>query len=192
MVNCPVGWDDWIEECLREVRRWKIPPNWSDKDWTEEMKSIALMAGWMALASYNPRRKVPVGQFIKIQVKAALLQRYRDEWRFASRCRCCTSPQGEESDGADAVSLEEFADISAEEAFWWRVEVRDLLARLPPKEHYLLERLFIDGVTESEVAAELRVSQPTVSRWKREILKKLRSMLEEQSLCLARGNDEGL
>jgi len=58
------------------------------------------------------------------------------------------------------------------------LEVRDLLSRLSPKEHYLAERFFIDGATEKEVADELRVSQPTVSRWKQEVLQKLRQMLE--------------
>lgn len=180
-MNCPVGWEEWIEECLREVRRWRTPPNWTDADWWEEMKGTALLAGWAALCSYNPHCGIPIKQFIKTRVRAALLQRYREEWRFAGRC-CCypSSQQDEESGEVEAMPLEELAAISAEQAFWWKVEVRDLLARLPPKEHYLAERFFIDGATEREVADELRISQPTVSRWKQKVLQKLRQMLESE------------
>jgi RNA polymerase sigma factor (sigma-70 family) len=77
--------------------------------------------------------------------------------------------------------LEEIPGEIDNATFWWRVEVRDVLSRLPPTEHYLLERLFIDGATESEIADELNISQPTVSRWKQKVLQKLRQMLSEQA-----------
>lgn len=50
-----------------------------------------------------------------------------------------------------------------------------------PKDHYLLERLFIDCATEREIAEELGISQPTVSRWKWEVLQKLQQMLGDWS-----------
>ncbi len=167
----------WIEECLREVSRWKTPPNWSEKEWQEEMKGVALLAGYLAFCSYKSHQKVPTNLFVKGRIKAALLQRYREEWRFASRCCSCNRASGDDVGEMDEIAIEELAGISAEAVFWWRVEVRDLLARLGPKEHYLLERLFIDGLSEQEVADELGVSQATVNRWKRKAIEKLKSML---------------
>ncbi len=169
----------WIEECLREVSRWKTPPNWSEKEWQEEMKGVALLAGWTAFCSHRLRQKqkIPARLFVKGRIKAALLQRYREEWRFAARCQPCVQSSDNDVDETGETAVEEIADVSAEMVFWWRVEVRDFLSRLEPKEHYLLERLFIDGLTEQEVANELGISQATVSRWKQEVIEKLKSML---------------
>jgi RNA polymerase sigma factor (sigma-70 family) len=168
---------NWVEECLCEVSRWKTPPNWSEKDWRDEMRAVALLAGWAAICSHDPHRRIPVSQFVKGRIKAALLQRYREEWRFASRCCPCNQPSGEDVSEADEITVEEMADVSTEAMFWWRVEVRDLISRLEPKEHYLLERLFIDGLTEQEVANELGISQATVNRWKREVVEKLKRLV---------------
>jgi len=177
MVKHPVELMGWVEECLREVSRWKTPPNWSEKEWREEMKGVALLAGWVAFCSHKEHQKIPASQFVKCRIKAALLQRYREEWRFASRCCSCSHPSGEDVSETDEITVEEIADISAEAVFWWKVEVRDLLSRLEPKEHYLLERLFIDSLTEQEVANELSISQSTVNRWKREVIEKLKRLL---------------
>ncbi len=178
-MNCPVDWEVWLDECLRESNRWNKPPNWSEADWREEMKAVALFALWSAICSYDHNSQIAIDQFVKLRVKAALLQRYREEWRFALRFRCYpSSQQDEESGEAEMMPLDELPEISAEQVFWWKLEVRDLLSRLSPKEHYLAERFFIDGATEKEVADELQVSQPTVSRWKQEVLQKLRQMLE--------------
>lgn len=147
------------------------------------MKAVAMLALWSAICSYDSQSKVDINRFVKLRVKAALLQRYREEWRFAKRC-CQSQPSADESNGEEIASLpiEEIPEKIDEEVFWWRIEVRDILGRLPPKDHYLLERLFIDCATEREIAEELGISQPTVSRWKREVLQKLQQMLEGWSL----------
>ncbi|MCS7186884.1 MAG: sigma-70 family RNA polymerase sigma factor [Armatimonadota bacterium] len=178
-VNYPVGWEVWIDECLREASRWSKPPNWSEKDWREEMRAVAMLALWSAICSYDSRSQVDMNRFVKSRVKAALLQRYREEWRFAKRC-CLSQPSANElSDGeTPSLPIEEIPEKIDEEVLWWRMEVRNILGSLPPKDHYLLERLFIDGTTESDIAEELGISQPTVSRWKREIIQKLQQMLK--------------
>lgn len=180
-TNCPVGWERWVEECLREVSCWDVPPNWAKSDWLEEMKSVALFALWVAICSYDSNRQVPMDKFVKVKVKAALLQRYREEWRFAKRCCNIQLPSDTENSEEGSSSVEKIPDEIDETIFWWHIEVRDILSRLPPEEHYLLERLFIDGASEQQVAEELGISQPTVSRWKRKVLQKLRNMLSEQT-----------
>jgi len=145
------------------------------------MRGVGFLAGWVAMCTYDGQCKVPLEHFVKAKIKTALLQRYRSEWKFASRCCHCAQTESENDDEAIEMTVEEIADLSFEAKFWWRVEVRNLLARLEPKEHYLLERLFIDGVTEQEVAEELGISQPTVNRWKRKVLQKLRDMLSGQT-----------
>ncbi len=179
MVSCPNGWQNWIEGCLQEVRQWGTPPNWSEADWQEELNSVAMLATWVAVCTYNPQHHVNTEQFVKGRIKAALLQRYREEWRFAIRCCYSTSILNSADEEDKSLLFEEIPDSIDKTAFWWHIEVRDVLSRLPPEEHYLLERLFIDGATEGEIAEELNIRQPTVNRWRKEVLQKLRKMLLE-------------
>lgn len=143
------------------------------------MKAVAMFALWLAICSYDSRHQISLDCFVKSRVKAALLQRYREEWRFANRC--CQLPADETSDEESTLlAIEGIPESFDESVFWWRIEIRNILARLDPIDHYLLERLFIDGASESEIAKELGISQPTVNRWKKEVLKRLRHMLEEK------------
>ena len=49
-----------MEECLKVACRWKTPPNWAPQDWQEELRGVALLAGWEALQSYKPHYGVPL------------------------------------------------------------------------------------------------------------------------------------
>lgn len=53
------------------------------------------------------------------------------------------------------------------------------LAMLTPEEQVLIQALFFEEHTESELATELGVSQPAVYKRKMKILKKLKSFLEK-------------
>ena len=52
------------------------------------------------------------------------------------------------------------------------------LAMLPRAERQLVEAIYFDGKSETEYAAELKMSQPGVSRRRKKILSKLRKLLE--------------
>jgi RNA polymerase sigma factor (sigma-70 family) len=177
-----------VEECLKVACRWKTPTNWAPRDWQEELRGVALLAGWEALQSYKPHYGVPLKWFVKRRAMAALLQRYREEWRFACHCRnegqICEELGKVTRDGVDEEVLDGVAllvEMREFEKCWQSMEVRDLLSLLSPQERYLLEWLICDGATEREAAAELGLSQPTVSRWKRKVLQKLRDMLSGQT-----------
>lgn len=52
------------------------------------------------------------------------------------------------------------------------------LAILPRAERQLIEAIYFDGKSETEYAAELKISQPGVSRRRKKILSKIRKLLE--------------
>lgn len=52
------------------------------------------------------------------------------------------------------------------------------LAMLPRAERQLIDAIYFDGKSETEYAAELKMSQPGVSRRRKKILSKLRNLLE--------------
>lgn len=49
---------------------------------------------------------------------------------------------------------------------------------LPRAERQLIEAIYFDGKSETEYAAELKMSQPGISRRRKKILSKLRKLLE--------------
>lgn len=52
------------------------------------------------------------------------------------------------------------------------------LKNLPKEERFILDGLFFNDKTEADLAAELLVTQQTVSRRKKKILSKLKNMME--------------
>lgn len=71
---------------------------------------------------------------------------------------------------------------SVENTVLHKLEVDKLhtaLAMLTPEEQVLIQALFFEEHTESELAIELGVSQPAVYKRKMKILKKLKSFLEK-------------
>lgn len=52
------------------------------------------------------------------------------------------------------------------------------LKNLPKEERFIIDELFFNDKTEADLAAELLVTQQTVSRRKKKILSKLKNMME--------------
>lgn len=182
MVNCPKGWQGWVEACLQQTERWCCLPNWLPKDWGEELWAVACAAVWEALDFYDSSRNAPLEVFVKGRVQAAILQRYREEWRYATRCCPFPYPSSESDEPSETWEIYDLADFTDAERFWQKLEARDLLRRLPPAERYIIERCIMDRMSETEVATELGISQQTVSRWKQQALEKLRRLIRGEKV----------
>ncbi|MFZ5850233.1 MAG: SigB/SigF/SigG family RNA polymerase sigma factor [Actinomycetota bacterium] len=83
--------------------------------------------------------------------------------------------QGEDDSHAVADSLGEVDD--ALEGVEYREALRPLLARLPPREKRILMLRFFGGMTQSQIAAEIGISQMHVSRLLARTLTQLRAGL---------------
>ncbi|MBX6349912.1 MAG: sigma-70 family RNA polymerase sigma factor [Clostridia bacterium] len=90
------------------------------------------------------------------------------------------SGDGEE-DGRDRPPREP-ASPSFEEAWLARAEVRRALARLPERERRLLWLRYAAGLSQTEAAARLGVSQSQVSRLERRALRLARAALEGRAV----------
>ena len=44
---------------LRSTHTWRVPPNWSPRDWCEELKAEASAATWEAERDFDPARRPP-------------------------------------------------------------------------------------------------------------------------------------
>ena len=84
-------------------------------------------------------------------------------------------PASLEAPGAgDMPSLGERVPAGGGEVAWERLMLRDLLRRLPPRERKVIVLRYLYDRTQTEVAAEIGVSQVHVSRIERQALKRLR------------------
>jgi RNA polymerase sigma-B factor len=96
-------------------------------------------------------------------------------YRFTS----LDAPSGSDEEGSLATQLgeEDQALVDSEH----RVALSPLIARFPPRERTILHLRFFEGLTQSEIAARLGISQMHVSRLLARSLAQLRASAEDDS-----------
>jgi RNA polymerase sigma factor (sigma-70 family) len=147
---------------------WCVPPNWSSRDWHEEMKAEILAAAWEAERDFDPARNVPFQAFLDQRVLSRALKRYRREWSFARHCGLHLQHDHSDDAAADGLQSEEVTE-----------SLQSYLRGLPEVDRRLIEGLYWEDKTEIEVARTLSVSQQAISKRKRRILDKLRHRMSE-------------
>jgi hypothetical protein len=164
----PAEWNDTevLDSCLRRIRSWRVPPNWSAIDWFGEMRLQGAAAIWQARQDYDAARGVPLSAFERLRVLASARTRYRQEWRYALHCPSEDAEWAEEGRADEPVSSVDICN-----------PLPEALARIPETDRWLIEQLFWDGCSEAAVAQRLGISQPAVSKRKTAILKQLRRSL---------------
>src|SRR5436305_3384640 len=118
---------------LRPIETWRVPPNWSPRDWFEEMRAESIAAAWEAERDFDPTRGVPLPAFVHQRVLARVLALYRREWSYARRCG--PLPQGDDRDDAIADGL---SSLEASES------LRAYLPRLSDHQRRLIKSLYWD------------------------------------------------
>src|SRR5262249_19819853 len=72
-----------VQSGLKRIRTWRVPPNWSQADWLEELAAVGTAAAWEAVCEFDPKRGVPLAGFGYCRMISRCLARYRKEWRYA-------------------------------------------------------------------------------------------------------------
>jgi RNA polymerase sigma factor (sigma-70 family) len=172
--------DGWLQEklpdwprvwaaCVRRTHAWRVPPRWSTRDWWEEIDAESVASACHAMRIFDPERGPSMASFIYHHILASALARYRQEWNYALRYGI--SPSSEERlVGIDDVENRFVADQE-------EIRLKRLMTDLPETDRSLIESLFWDGRTETEVAGGLGISQQAVCKRKHKILNKLRNTL---------------
>jgi RNA polymerase sigma factor (sigma-70 family) len=131
------------------------------------MQAQGAAAACQALGDFDPRRGVPWGAFVRLRILASLRTRHRQEWSYARHCgKSVAIPDAD--DPADRPA----ARVPVQDS------LRPTLDGLEERDRRLLERLFWEGCTESDLAAELGIAQSTVNKRKRSILLGLRRTID--------------
>jgi RNA polymerase sigma factor (sigma-70 family) len=172
--------DGWLEErfpdwprvwaaCVRRTHAWRVPPRWSPRDWWEELDAESIASACHAMRIFDPERGPSLGSFLYHQIIAGALSRYRQEWNYAQRYGLSQSSEDHLA-GMDDVESRFVADQDEK-------RLKRLMTDLPESDRRLIESIFWDGRTETEVAGGLGISQQAVCKRKHKILRKLRSTL---------------
>ena len=153
--------------CLKRIFRWRVPPNWSISDWRNEIRAEAACAAWQAVCDYDPSLGVPFIAFARQRVLTSTLTRYRQEWAYAFRSAQEHDPASSNGKLLDSTTIEVF-DGWPERA----------LARLSKSDLWLVEQVFLRDRTEADIAAQIGITQPAISKRKRTIVMQLRRYID--------------
>lgn len=160
---------------FKRIWSWRVPPNWSNCDWFEELTAVGTAAAWEAVCEFDPEREVPLAVFTYCRMMARCLARYRKEWRYVLHVAA--------SDSREEATTSKHPDFIA--SFTEKVNgahpsndhLRGLVSALPAAQRRLIEQLFWEERTETEVASTLSINQSTINRRKQAILKGLRQQI---------------
>ena len=181
-ATCATAFLPVLMRCFQRVRTWPLPPNWSATDWFEEVKEVLIVTTVVAESDFDSTRGIPFCGILYNRAMARVLTRYRLEWnygtRFQSECAgrraCeeeapdpleCRSPHAGGTAGELPCAGEPDSPLE---------ELAEALASLSEPSRRLIELLFWDGRTESEVAKEFGISQPAICKRLRSVLGALR------------------
>jgi RNA polymerase sigma factor (sigma-70 family) len=165
-----------VQSALKRIRSWRVPPNWSRVDWFEELAAVGTAAAWQSVCEFDPDRGVPLAGFGYCRMMTRCLSRYRKEWRYA--LHLVASESGEkETTPFQHPRLTASSAARADGTYRSNDDLRGAVGALPAEQRRLIEQLFWEERTETEVADALGINQSTINRRKRTILKNLRMKL---------------
>jgi RNA polymerase sigma factor (sigma-70 family) len=174
---------DWPKvwcSCTSRTHRWRVPPRWALSEWWEEIDAESIAAACHAIRIFDPHRGPSLSTFVYHQMLASALSRYRQEWTYALRYGVASMEDpGGVADGEGRLSMQQEED-----------ELKRSLTSLPDADRHLIEHLFWEGRTETEIADGLGISQQAVSKRKRKILSTLRRSIKHPEESLNDRNDK--
>ena len=168
-----------VQSGFKRIRSWRVPPNWSRGDWFEELTAVGTAAAWQAVCEFDPERGVPLAGFGYCRMMTRCLARYRKEWRYV--LHVAVSDSREE---ATTFKHPDFTASSTEKvngAHPSNDHLRDVVSALPAEQRRLIEQLFWEERTETEVADAMGTNQSTINRRKQAILNGLRMKLRDRN-----------
>jgi RNA polymerase sigma factor (sigma-70 family) len=173
-----------MQSGFKRARSWRVPPNWSRGDWFEELLAVGTAAAWQAVCDFDPKRGVPLAGFGYCRIMTRCLSRYRKEWRYALHLVASDSCEKETT----SFTNPDLAASSAANGNGAHPSSDDLcgaVGALPAEQRRLIEQLFWQERTETEVAEAMGTNQSTINRRKRAILNDLRVKLRDRNEFLS-------
>jgi DNA-directed RNA polymerase specialized sigma subunit len=168
-----------LERCFSRICSWRTPPNWSNREWFEEIKAHAIAASCRAICEYDAARGVPLEAFVYQRVIARVLTRHRQEWNYALRFVSNNdSEKDEDIDSSSSRNRSDAVDLAQSEnqgAIY--DDLKNAIASLSESNRWLITQLFWNEQTEVDIAHALGIGRRAVNKRKHTILQWLREVL---------------
>jgi RNA polymerase sigma factor (sigma-70 family) len=169
-----------VQSGFRRIRSWRVPPNWSRGDWFEELAAVGTAAAWQAVCDFDPERGIPLAGFGYCRMMTRCLAHYRKEWRYALHLVASDFCE-KDSTTFKHPGLAASSAAKVNGAHHSNDQLRGAIGALPAEQRRLIEKLFWEERTETEVADAIGTTQSTISRRKQAILKGLRMKLRNRN-----------
>jgi len=165
-----------VQPGFKRIRFWRVPPNWSPGDWFEELTAVGTAAAWQAVCDFDPKRGVPLAGFGFCRMMTRCLSRYRKEWKYALHLVASDSCE-QETTAFKQSELTASSAAKVDGTHRSNDDLCDAIGALPAEQRRLIEQLFWEERTETELADALGTNQSTINRRKQTILNGLRMKL---------------
>jgi DNA-directed RNA polymerase specialized sigma24 family protein len=169
-----------VQSGFKRIRSWHVPPNWSRGDWLEEVKAVGTAAAWQAVCEFDSERGVPLAGFGYCRMMTRCLARYRKEWSYALHLVESDSCE-KQTTTCKHPGLAASSAAKADGTYCSHDHLRGVVHALPFKQCRLIEQLFWQERTETEVAAAMGINQSTINRRKQAILNGLRMKMRDRN-----------
>ncbi len=163
-----------VSRCMARVQRWKVPPNWSRRQWLEEASAQAELA---AIACQTVGKSVAAPGIVNAydsRIHNSVLHRYRQEWSFARHCGLPVLREPVEKDDPED-------ELSA-----MLPCIPNALGKLSEPDRRLIQMLYWEHHSELQIAADMGVTQQAISKRKRRILSTLCTVLKHENISICR------
>lgn len=167
-----------IIKCLARIRSWRSPCNWSYPDWLEEAQEVATIAAWQAVANCEPQALSKLLCFVHQRILSAVRTRYRQEFLYGLRFGFSLAQIDSDSDEQSTHRTTPFLEPELERRSY--SDLVEALAKLPDSQRIVIEQLFLNGRTEMQLAAALKISRVAINKRKRGALRVLRELPREE------------
>lgn len=138
----------------------------SNKSDAEEVTLEVFMQAWVNASSYNPRLSSPLSWLLMITRSRAI-----DKLRHSSKQRNLEKPLFETV--LETAGNPEQSTLSSKK----RESIQNALQKLGDEQRKAIELAYFKGLTQSEIAAEMKQPLGTVKSWIRLGMAKLRKLL---------------
>jgi DNA-directed RNA polymerase specialized sigma subunit len=165
-----------LERCFGRICSWRTPPNWSNREWFEEIKAHAIAASCRAISEYDAARGVPLEAFIYQRVIARVLTRLRQEWSYGLRFVSDNDSEKDEDIDSASRHRSDAVDWAQSDGVIYD-ELRQAIASLSESNRWLITQLFWNGQTEVDIAHALGIGRRAVNKRKHAILQSLHEVL---------------
>ncbi len=169
-----------VQSGFKRIRSWRVPPNWSRGDWFKELTAVGTAAAWQAVCDFDPERGVPLAGFGYCRMMARCLACYRKEWRYALHLVASDSCE-RETTAFKHSALAASSAAKTDETNGSNDDLRGAVGALPAEQRRLIEELFWEERTETEVADAMGINQSTINRHKQAILNGLRMKFRDRN-----------